>query len=46
VVLIMMLVAVTFPSLDLAPWTAMKSPTLRAAELDVPDMVRNVVLDA
>jgi hypothetical protein len=45
-VLIMMVVAVTSPSLLLVPRTAMKSPTLSAAELIIPDMLRNVVVDA
>jgi hypothetical protein len=42
---IMMLVAVTVPSLSLVPCTRMKSPTLRAAAFDGPDLVRNVVLE-
>ena len=44
-VLIMMLVAVTDPLLFLVPCTPMKSPTLRALEVELPDMVRNVVED-
>ena len=46
----MMLVALTFPSAFLVPATAMKSPTLSAAELDAAEldaaaMVRNVVAE-
>jgi hypothetical protein len=45
-VLIMMLVAETLPSLLVVPLTAMKSPTLRALEFDVPEPVRKVVVEA
>ena len=41
--LIMMLLAVTLPSVSLVPCTAMNAPTLRAEELDEPDIVRKVV---
>jgi hypothetical protein len=42
----MMLVAETLPSLLVVPLTAMNSPTLRALEVDVPELVRKVVVEA
>jgi hypothetical protein len=41
---IMMLVAVTVPSLAVVPMTAMDSPTFSAADVTVPDLSTNVVV--